>query len=425
MSLTRIIDSFGSVWLIFWFSFFAVYIHFGGRAFAGLVLYLGPVAWLVWGAKRDKVPIISRDLIVCGVAFGLLFLWLGISEQWNALGIDRNYDKAGETAYRLAGEMALIAALPAYILTRTAWRRTVLSQILMSMALAGVAVMALDVWSGYGINTYIYPDGAETDLNLRQGVAEMDIGRGHVIYAVIMPLFLAFFATLLPRRWRWPAALYFVATIVIGTMLNRLAIVPVIMLAAAPLFYLGYKSPLWGLRLSLGTLAASILFAPLVGLASRMTGEGVMARLPMSWDHRLRMWDYALTRISEAPLIGKGLDSSRNFQESFTTRIGVDVPFISLHPHNIGLQTWMEAGLIGAVLFTLAIVSLYSPLRRLTGGHAWRGAAVSGLIMSVAVASAVTVGAWQFWWWGLIGWSLTLVLLIPTEMTLSSNDIAD
>jgi O-antigen ligase len=416
MSATRIFDGLASLWLVFWLSFFALYVHFGGKPFAGLVILLGIVGWGVWCMRRDAFPMWNRTIIVPAIAFLLFFGWLSLSGLWGLS--DRG------TGYRLAIQVVLMAAIPALLLTRTDWQRTLLSQILIATALAGVAIMALDMASGYGINLYFDPVGAEESLNQRQGDAEMNMGRGHVIYAVMTPLFLALFATRLPRGRAVPTAIIFIVLLLIGTFLNRLSVVPVILILAAPFVFIGYKSPLWGLRLSLGVFAASILLAPIVGIIARLASDGFMARLPMSWDHRLRMWDYSLSRISESPIIGQGLDSSRMFQQGFTTRIGVDVPFVSLHPHNIGLQTWMEAGLIGAVLLTLAIISLYGPLRRLAGDHAWRGAALAGVLMGVAVASAVTVGAWQYWWWGVIGLALSLIILIPTELTLSSTDVA-
>ena len=406
--MTRFIDGFASVWLIFWLSFFAVYIHFGGLAFAGLVILLGAVGWPIWLLRRQTFPILQKEFTLPIAAFALFFAWLGVTSLWSDLG--------SETAFRLAGQMALTISIPTLILTRSLWRRNVLSHILMAMALAGVAVLALDVASGYGVGIFFDPVGADGDLNARQNQSEMNIGRGHVVYAYLTPLLIALFATHLPHSRRWPAVIIFTALVLIGTMLNRLAIAPVIMLAAAPLFLIGFRSPRWGLRLSLGTFAASILFAPIIGIASRMAGEGVLVRLPLSWDHRLRMWDYSLARISDSPWLGNGLDSSRTFQDAFTTRIGVDVPYVSLHPHNIGLQTWVEAGFMGAALLTIAIITLYRPLRRLIGDEPWRAAAVSSLVMGAAVASAVTVGAWQYWWWGLIGLSLSLVLLIPNEV---------
>lgn len=417
MTFRSLIDRVATGWLLLWLSFFAVYIHMGGLAFAGLVILLGAVGWVVWLTQRQEYPALTRPGLVCLSAFLIFFLWLGVSGLWSGAG--------PETAIRLAGQMVLFASIPILLRTRTEQTRDTLSHILMAMSLGGVAVLALDVASGYGINTLLDPIGPGESLNKRQGEAEMNIGRGHVVYALLTPLLIALFATRLSRGRAIAASLGFVAVLLTGTLLNRLAVAPVVLIGAAPLFWMGFRSPRWGLRLSLGVACASILLAPLVGVISRLMGEGVMASLPMSWDHRLRMWDYSLARISEAPLIGKGLDSSRNMQDAFTTRIGVDVPFVSLHPHNFGLQTWMEAGALGAVLLTIALLTLYRPLRRLVGVDPWRSAAVSGTLMSATIASAVTVGAWQYWWWGLVGLGLTLAALIPSQHRLNTNRLTD
>jgi len=417
MTLSRLIDRVATGWLLLWLSFIAVYIHMGGLAFAGLVILLGAAGWIVWMMQRQDYPVLTRPALLSLSAFLIFFLWLGVSGSWSGAGPG--------TAIRLAGQMALFASIPIFLCTRTEQTRDTLSHILMAMSLGGVAVLALDVASGYGINTLLDPIGPGETLNKRQGEAEMNIGRGHVVYALLTPLLIALFATRLSRGRAIAASLGFVGVLLIGTLMNRLAVAPVILIGAAPLFWLGFRAPRWGLRLSLGAAGASIIMAPLVGVLSRLMGEGVMAGLPMSWDHRLRMWDFSLARISEAPLIGKGLDGSRNMQDAFTTRIGVDVPFVSLHPHNLGLQTWMEAGAVGAVLLTIALVTLYRPLRRLAGTDPWRSAAVSGTLMSATIASAVTVGAWQYWWWGLVGFGFALGALIPSHHRLNANKLTD
>ncbi len=417
MTLRSLIDRAATGWLLVWFYFFAVYIHMGGLAFAGLVILLGAAGWIVWLMQRQNFPVLTRPARLSLSAFLIFFLWLGVSGLWSGAG--------PETAIRLAGQMVLFASVPILLSTRPDQTRDTLSHILMSMSLGGVAVLALDVASGYGINMLLDPVGTGESINQRQGEAEMNIGRGHVIYALLTPMLLALFATRLPRGRAVAASLVFIGLLLIGTFLNRLAVAPVILLGAAPLIWLGLRSPRWGLRLSLGAAVTSILFAPLVGIVSRLAGETVMARLPMSWDHRLRMWDYSLSRVSEAPLIGKGLDSSRDMQDAFTSRIGVDVPFVSLHPHNLGLQTWMESGAVGAVLLSLALLTLYRPLHRLAGTDPWRSAAMSGILMSAAIASAITVGAWQYWWWGLIGLALALVGLISSQHELNADKLAD
>lgn len=396
-----------TVWLLFWISFFAVYIHMGGLAFSGLVILLGAAGWLVWAVNYRNVGWPSKDLAFALMAFLAFFVWLAISGSWSGYGPG--------TAIRLGGQIAMMMALPVLLLTRSPAIREFVSHIIMAMALGGVAVLALDVASGYGINTFLDPVGPGQDLNMRQGDAEKNIGRGHVVYAIFTPLLLGLFATRLPRKPALAAAIGLLALLFVGTMLNRLAVAPLIVIGALLLVAIGWRSPRWGVRLSLGTAVASVLLAPLVGVFARLAGEGVMARVPMSWDHRLRMWDYSLSRIAEAPLFGQGLDASRTMQEGFTTRIGVDIPFVSLHPHNLGLQTWMEAGAVGAVLLSIALAALYRPLRRLSGGSRWRAAALSGTVMGAAIASAITVGAWQYWWWGLIGLAAMLVVLIPED----------
>lgn len=409
------LDRFASGWLIFWFAFTAVYIHFGGLAFAGLAILLGLVGWGIW-FQQDK-PRFSAEIARPILCFAVFFAWLGLSGFWSGAG--------PQTALRLAAQVALSVSIPVLIFSRSVWTQKLLAHLLMAMALGGAAVLALDVAAGYGINTFLDPIGPDGDLNERQSDAEKNIGRGHVIYAVLAPLLIALFATRLPQSRRGPVIFVFLGLVIVGTLLNRLAIVPIILLAGCAFMIVGYKSARWGLRLSLGTLAGSILFAPLVGIVSRVFGPAIMDQVPMSWDHRLRMWDYSLARIAEAPLTGKGLDSSRNLQDDFTTRIGVDIPFVSLHPHNIGIQTWLETGLIGAVILTLAIGLLFRPLRRLSGDMAWRASALSGMVMAIAVAGAVTVGAWQYWWWGLIAIGLSLILLIPQERELQSADLLD
>ena len=413
MAPGRMLDRFASGWLLFWFAFIAVYIHFGGLAFAGLSILLGLVGWAVW--IRQEGVTFTPEIIRPILCFAVFFAWLGLSGFWSGAG--------PQTAIRLAAQMALSISLPVLIFSRSVWTQKLLSHLLMAMALGGVAVLALDVAAGYGINTFLDPIGPDGDLNKRQSDAEKNIGRGHVVYALLSPLLVALFATRLPQSRRGPVIVVFLALILLGTTLNRLAIAPIILVAGCAFMVVGYRSARWGLRLSLGTLAGSILFAPLVGIASRLFGPAIMDQVPMSWDHRLRMWDYSLARISEAPFTGKGLDSSRNLQDDFTTRIGVDIPFVSLHPHNIGIQTWLETGLVGAVLLTLAIGLLYRPLSRLSGDMPWRAAALSGTVMAIAVAGAVTVGAWQYWWWGLIAIGLSLILLIPQERELQHADI--
>ena len=93
-------------------------------------------------------------------------------------------------------------------------------------------------------------------------------------------------------------------------------------------------------------------------------------------------------------------------------RQGRDITIVSLHPHNIGLQLWLETGLIGVLLAAGFLMALIKPVLVFCETKP-RAAAMSGLIVATALNGALTIGIWQYWWWGLIALSAGLVSLIP------------
>ena len=393
-----------SVWLTLWFSLIVVYNHAGALAWAGLAVLLGGAGLAVLAMRQGRG---LRSALPLLVVLAALFGWMSVTTMWGSYGPD--------TAWRLAAQALFCAGLPALLLSRSNRLRKVLSHILMATALGGAAVILADAATGYGLSLLLDPAGSGGDLNYRQGEAEMHLGRGQVAWALLLPLVLSLMAMRLRAGRAWTAGLLLVAVLVAGCALNRLYTPVLILLGALPLWALAFKAPKAAIRLSGATAVLSVALAPLVGLVSRLAGEDFMSRLPMSWDHRLRMWDYTLERITERPLLGHGLDASRAMQEGFTTRIGVDIPYISLHPHNIGLQAWLELGAVGALLLAAALGLAVALAARLASGSRARAAALAGLVMGGSVGGAVTVGAWQYWWWGLIVVAAVLIVLIPDD----------
>ncbi len=414
MTLPGWLDRTLSAWLAFWLSLAVVYNHAGALAWAGLVVILGATGLvaLIPRVVADR-RYLAPALPFLGV-LAALFIWMMVTTAWGEHGPD--------TAWRLATQALIGIGVPILLVSRSERLKRNLSHILMATALAGVAVILADAASGYGLSLTLDPVGAGEDLNYRQGEAEMHLGRGQVAWALMTPLLLALMAKRLPKGAAWAAGLAFVGLLVAGCVLNRLYTPVIILLGALPLFALGWAAPKLAFRLSGATAVLSIALAPIVGLVSRQASEGFMARLPMSWDHRLRMWDYTLARSMERPLLGHGLDASRNMQDGFTTRIGVDIPYISLHPHNVGLQAWLELGAIGALLMAAAVGLGIQLASRLADGSRARLAALSGLVMGMSVGGAVTVGAWQYWWWGLIVMAAMLIALIPDH---GPNDVLE
>ncbi|WP_458096196.1 O-antigen ligase family protein [Roseomonas sp. WA12] len=152
-------------------------------------------------------------------------------------------------------------------------------------------------------------------------------------------------------------------------------------------------------------LAGAMLAAPLlVPLALR---PELATQAPPTALHRMLIWDFALERAAERPLLGWGMEASRNLpggrdkpsRESMA-RLGVTpdgerawllapgVERMSLHPHNGALQIWLELGWVGLGLAALAVLAM-----------AWgTGPVVAGVIASAAVTFLASFGVWQGWW---------------------------
>ena len=399
-----------SGWLLFWAGLLVVYNHAGAYAYAGLAVLLGAAGWLV---LIRRTPLRGRALLL-GVAWSGLFLWMFASQSWAA---DVPEIASQNTTPRLGAQLALMLSLPALVATRGEGARSALSHVLMATAVAGAAVMAADVATGYGLAFALDPVPPGGSVAARQSEAEMHLGRGLVAWSVLAPVVLALMAARL-RPWQaWVAGALFVGLLVVAGGLNRLVVPLIILAAALPAMVLARFAPRAVQRLGLAASLGVVLFAPLVGWLAGRVPESVLARLPLSWDHRLRMWDYAAARIAEAPLRGHGMDASRAMQDSFTTRIGVDIPYISLHPHNIGLQVWLELGAVGALLACLGIGATLWMAARAAARSRWQGAALGGLVFATLAASLVTVGAWQYWFWGLVALAGALTFLLPGDDT--------
>lgn len=135
-------------------------------------------------------------------------------------------------------------------------------------------------------------------------------------------------------------------------------------------------------------------------------------RLPGSALHRMLIWDFAAARIAERPLVGWGMEASREIpggheqpSAAALDRMRVTDPalrqwfaephvhVLPLHPHNGALQLWLELGGIGA-----AIAALLAWFLGVAAARAPSPAAASGALASAAVTAMLSFGAWQAWW---------------------------
>lgn len=159
-----------------------------------------------------------------------------------------------------------------------------------------------------------------------------------------------------------------------------------------------------GSRLIAGLLVLGILTAPLLPLTvldperiSRTEGWIPTYDLP-----RLYIWAFAAEHVMDRPLLGWGMNASRNMpggEERIVDHIR-DVVFgevMPLHPHNFALQAWLELGLIGALLVA-GITARLIVLGAAPARSAAAAAAATGLTVTALTQFALSYGAWQSWW---------------------------
>lgn len=158
-------------------------------------------------------------------------------------------------------------------------------------------------------------------------------------------------------------------------------------------------------------LGAALLIMPIVvggALHSGAPGE----RIPPSAMHRLVIWDFAIARIAERPILGWGMEASRDIPggqgqapREVLDRLGVHSPpwleafadprvqLMPLHPHNGALQIWLELGLVGAVIAALLVALLGRAAAR-----AAHPAAAAGALAAGFTTGMLSFGVWQPWW---------------------------
>jgi O-antigen ligase/polysaccharide polymerase Wzy-like membrane protein len=156
---------------------------------------------------------------------------------------------------------------------------------------------------------------------------------------------------------------------------------------------LGVRSRLLAVVLAAALLygASSFWLAPLVGLAGGAHGG--------SGEVRLLVWQAAQAMARDHPIFGVGPDQFLYYYDPrytdhsylIATRNGhataaAREPNLS-HPHNLGLELWLSAGLAGLVGYMLALVAA---AWRGVGvvGRGWRGAVAVGVMGALAAGLA-------------------------------------
>jgi len=140
--------------------------------------------------------------------------------------------------------------------------------------------------------------------------------------------------------------------------------------------------------------------------------------VPTSAEHRIRIWKFTSDKAVENSILGWGMNASKTIPGGsaflFTKEgkhIGRSLP---LHPHNVILQTWLELGLPGIILFVaLCIFIIMTSVNRLR--LTFESAAIFGQFVTILGIANLSFGIWQAWWIAAIWLSAGLMVLV-TEM---------
>ena len=176
------------------------------------------------------------------------------------------------------------------------------------------------------------------------------------------------------------------------------------LLLALPIAALACWAGPWLQRLLAVLVVIGMLAAPLLP-ATLLAPErlaGYFDETHYSGLHRLHIWHFASQRIAEAPVLGWGMDAARRIPGGGRKLAGGG-NVMSVHPHNAGLQIWLELGGIGAVLWAALLAGLW--LRVASLPEPSTRAAATGLLLSGLVVANLSFGIWQTWWLAALGLS--------------------
>jgi O-antigen ligase len=172
---------------------------------------------------------------------------------------------------------------------------------------------------------------------------------------------------------------------------------------------------------------AGVLLTPLwvKTVAKPENLHAVMPDIRLSALQRTYMWDFAIDRTVERPILGWGFDTSRHLphgDEVLETEIfhaaGTEQR-MGTHPHNWFAQTWVELGAVGALL----LAALIAVLGRLVARQADRSlqAAMAGCFGFALVMINLMWGMWQSWWLSSLGIAIVLFSLVGRLATESDR----
>ncbi|MEP1229921.1 MAG: O-antigen ligase family protein [Litorimonas sp.] len=375
----------------------------GGLGIAPVGFLIGLIGWavLVTSSQAKKVIAAPWFLALCA-----MLIWCCVAQLWSP------YKQSGF----LGNPVLLGIIVVGYCGVIPSFKninpnaQNILCHLFLASSVLGIGLMFIDILSGFGLSTLVDPVNPGEVIHKRQGDAEQNLGRGLLTYTQFLPAIILMFIVKFKQGWLTIIPMVFI--LLLTAHLNRLSLPLFVIIPTLLIMGLTWKFPQFMIKAVFCLLILLVICGPLTGFLSGLLSDEQLAELPLSVEHRLRMWAYAWERILENPWLGNGFDASRSYQDTFISKEGYEIVIVSLHTHNAPVQIWLEIGMIGAVLSALTLVMLMKPALRFSSNSA-RASALAGTVMAIALFGATTIGVWQFWWWGSMFIAIGMLHLIP------------
>jgi O-antigen ligase len=382
------------------------------------LLLVSSLLSLALGARRWLGRLTSVGILL--LMLGLVCAWATASALWSILPVHSLLEGLRLSAIVAAGLILVAEAMDLDALERERVSRALVLGFLLGLALLALAALAratlpLPVQGtvvAHWLRAYTRFDRGATTLALALWPTLLVVGRPGV-------------------GWRGIALVFATALVVLG-LPSRAAMLSV--LAGLVLLPLGMRMPrLVASVISAGVVAIDLAFAflPLNGAIISRIHEN-FPWLHDSALHRLAIWHFGMDRISERPVLGWGLDASREIPGGSTLMDDPSLPerligfgqWMPLHPHNAVLQWRLELGIPGAILCTLIVLWLLARVAGSTSAAVRSRAIGLSLTASALVVVLVSYGFWQAWWQSSLWLLATLMLAVaPAEASGVAREI--
>lgn len=341
--------------------------------------------------------------------FASLFVLMALSSVWSV-----NSEASFERALKVSGLMIASFSLLAVAQSCPPLIFKKYSVIFPGAVIMVGLITSLDIYFGMPLYDFIngpfYGDQLRPDL----------VNKNSSVFVMAFPV--ALYLSLKSR-----SILLFVLLLLLGIAIFFLTYSQACQLSLLVIFLASFGCLFFLEKLTIRTafagIAAVIIVLPWIAptlfdlLATRVSGEqGTSVLADASAALRLENWDFLARRILENPLTGFGLDSTRYM--TFDTEQLYFKNNSIMHPHNMGLQLWIEFGIFGVAWALAFLAYLYVFFMRLPA-NIRRLSFIT--LCGVTVFLLVSWSIWASWLLALIFYLATLCVLAAK----TSNDLSN